>query len=293
MIRSLHEKKLLPKDDQIISQLQKSFSKACGNVASGISSSAAFVTLKRRQLLLSHVVPSVSDAQKRNLLSDPFFQTGSLFSSSSVEPARSAARDLSLFMPHLKASSSTTPACRLGYSSSAAQRGPARSSSAQSFHAVCFRSLQGFQRLIFLLLFALLLLPPLRVSLALPLRCPGLVRILVSLQFAPGFFSGLFSSSFLRCSCCLRCGSLCFPSASASSFIAFVGSTPQPGYAQAYAPLSGTSTTPSVLLSQCLVRVLLSFGWGLWLRSIPVLWLRFLRLSFLPFACLRLRWCLP
>ena len=88
LIRSLHEKKLLPKDDQIISQLQKSFSKACGNVASGISSSAAFVTLKRRQLLLSHVVPSVSDAQKRNLLSDPFFQTGSLFSSSSVEAAR-------------------------------------------------------------------------------------------------------------------------------------------------------------------------------------------------------------
>ena len=80
LIHSFHEKHLLPKDDQIISQLQKSFSKACGNVASGISSSAAFVTLKRRQLLLSHVVPSVSDAQKRNLLSDPFFQTGSLFS---------------------------------------------------------------------------------------------------------------------------------------------------------------------------------------------------------------------
>ena len=132
LIRSLHEKKLLPKDDQIISQLLKSFSKARGNVASGISSSAAFVTLKRRQLLLSHVVPSVSDAQKRNLLSDPFFQTGSLFSSSSVEAARSAARDLSLFKPHLKASSSTTPARRSGYSSSAAQRGPARSSSAQS-----------------------------------------------------------------------------------------------------------------------------------------------------------------
>ena len=132
LIRSLHEKKLLPKDDQIISQLQKSFSKACGNVASGISSSAAFVTLKRRQLILSHVVPSVSDAQKRNLLSDPFFQTGSLFSSSSVEAAHSAARDLSLFKPHLKASSSTTQARRSDYSSSSAQRGPARSSSAQS-----------------------------------------------------------------------------------------------------------------------------------------------------------------
>ena len=73
LIRSLHEKKLLPMDDPVISQLQKSFSKACGYVASCLTSNAAFVTLKRRQLLLSHVVPSVSDAQKRNLLSDPFF----------------------------------------------------------------------------------------------------------------------------------------------------------------------------------------------------------------------------
>ena len=132
VIRSLHEKKLLPKDDPVISQLQKSFSKACGNVASCMTSSAAFVTLKRRQLLLSHVVPSVSDAQKRNLLSDPFFQTSSLFSAASVEAARSAARDLSLFKPHLKASSSTTPSRRPAYSSSSAQRGPARSSSRQS-----------------------------------------------------------------------------------------------------------------------------------------------------------------
>ena len=44
--------------------------------------------------------------------------------------------------------------------------------------------------------------------------------------------------------------------------------------------------------SLCLVRVLLSFGRGLWLRSIPVLWLRFLRLLFITFACLRLCWCL-
>ena len=80
LIRSLHEKKLLLKDDPVISQLRQSFSKACGNVASCMTSSAAFVTLKRRPLLLSHVVPSVSDAQKRNLLSDPFFQTSSLFS---------------------------------------------------------------------------------------------------------------------------------------------------------------------------------------------------------------------
>ena len=73
-----------------------------------MTSSAAFVTMKRRQLLLSHVVPSVSEAQKRNLLSDPFFQTVSLFDASSVESARSAARDLSLFKPHLKASASSS-----------------------------------------------------------------------------------------------------------------------------------------------------------------------------------------
>ena len=108
LIKALHEKKLLPKDDPVISQLQKSFSKACSNVTSGLAANTAFVTMKRRQLLLSRVVPSVSEAQKRNLLSDPFFQTGSLFDASSVESARSAARDLSLFKPHLKASSSTS-----------------------------------------------------------------------------------------------------------------------------------------------------------------------------------------
>ena len=132
LIRSLHEKKLLPMDDPVISQLQKSFSKACGNVASCLTSDAPFVTLKRRQLLLSHVVPSVSDAQKRSLLSDPFFQTSSLFSASSVEAARSAARDLSLFKPHLKASSSTNQPRRPTYSSSSAQRGSARHSSRPS-----------------------------------------------------------------------------------------------------------------------------------------------------------------
>ena len=60
-IRYLRDRNLLPKEDQIISQLKKSFSKACGNLASGLSSSAIFVTLKRRQLPLSHMVPSVSD----------------------------------------------------------------------------------------------------------------------------------------------------------------------------------------------------------------------------------------
>ena len=125
-------KKLLPKDDPVISQLQKSFSKACSSMATGLASNTAFITMKRRQLLLSHVVPSVSEAQKRNLLSDPFFQTGSLFDASSVESARSAARDLSLFKPHLKASSSSSQSRRQCPSSYSAQRGSARQSSRPS-----------------------------------------------------------------------------------------------------------------------------------------------------------------
>ena len=97
LLKSLHLKSLLPKDDPVISQLQKSFSKACSNVASGMTTSAAFLTMKRRQLLLSHVVPSVSEAQKRNLLADPFFQTSSLFdastsSSQTRRPSSSSSR---------------------------------------------------------------------------------------------------------------------------------------------------------------------------------------------------------
>ena len=132
LLKSLHLKSLLPKDDPVISQLQKSFSKACSNVASGMTTSAAFLTMKRRQLLLSHVVPSVSEAQKRNLLADPFFQTSSLFDASSLESARSAARDMSLFKPHLKASTSSSQARRQGPSSSSSRRGSARQFSGPS-----------------------------------------------------------------------------------------------------------------------------------------------------------------
>ena len=132
LLKSLHQKKLLPKDDPVITQLQNSFSKACSSLASSMTSSTAFVTMKRRQLLLSHVVPSVSEAQKRNLLSDPFFQTGSLFDASSVESARSAARDLSLFKLHLKASSSSSQSRRQRPSSSSGRRGFARQFSGPS-----------------------------------------------------------------------------------------------------------------------------------------------------------------
>ena len=132
ILKSFHLKGLLPKDDPVLSQLQKSFSKATNNIASALTSSAAFLTLKRRQLLLSHVVPSVSDAQKRNLLADPFFQTSSLFDASSLESARSAARDMSLFKPHLKASTSSSQGRRQGPSASSHRRGAARQYSGAS-----------------------------------------------------------------------------------------------------------------------------------------------------------------
>ena len=132
LLKSLHLKNLLPKDDPVISQLQKSFSKACSNVASGMIAGAAFLTMKRRQLLLSHVVPSVFEAQKRNLLADPFFQTSSLFDASSLESARSAARDMSLFKPHLKASTSSSQGRRQGPSSASSRRASARQYSGPS-----------------------------------------------------------------------------------------------------------------------------------------------------------------
>ena len=132
ILKSLHLKSLLPKEDPVLSQLQKSFSKATNNIASALTSSTAFLTLKRRQLLLSHVVPSVSEAQKRNLLADPFFQTSSLFDASSLESARSAARDMSLFKPHLKASTSSSQGRRQGPSTSSHRRGAARQYSGAS-----------------------------------------------------------------------------------------------------------------------------------------------------------------
>ena len=60
-------------------------------------------------------------------------------------------------------------------------------------------------------LFALLLLAPLRVSMALPLRCLGLLRLLVYMQFCSRVLQGFqrpLLLLLLRCSSCLRCGSL-------------------------------------------------------------------------------------
>ena len=99
----------IPKGDPLFDQFQQSISKVSENIASAISSSAAFVTLKRRETYLSHVVPSVTEAQKRKLLSDPLFNTRDLFSTSSLDAARQAARDVSLYKLHLQPKPSISP----------------------------------------------------------------------------------------------------------------------------------------------------------------------------------------
>ena len=117
-------------------------------------------------------------------------------------------------------------------------------SEAPCLPAVILLGTPGFQRPLLLLLFALLLLTPLRVSLTFP-----------RLQLAPYLVLLALLRLMLHCLGPLRL----LPS---SSLSVWLGS---------YCP----------------------FAPGLLLWSLPVLWLRFLRLSFLTFDCLRLRWCLP
>ena len=66
-------------DDPLLDQFQRSFSRGAENVAAALASTTAFVTTKRRESFLSHMVPSVTDAQKRKLLSDPIFDQKDLF----------------------------------------------------------------------------------------------------------------------------------------------------------------------------------------------------------------------
>ena len=84
-------------DDPLLDQFQRSFSRGAENVAAALASTAAFVTAKRRESFLSHMFPSVTDAQKRKLLSDPVFDQKDLFAPASIEAAREAARDFSLY----------------------------------------------------------------------------------------------------------------------------------------------------------------------------------------------------
>ena len=49
-------------DDPLLDQFQRSFSRGAENVAASMASAAAFVTTKRRESFLSHMVPSVTNA---------------------------------------------------------------------------------------------------------------------------------------------------------------------------------------------------------------------------------------
>ena len=110
-------------------QFLRSFSRGAENVAAGMASAAAFVTTKRRESFLSHMVPSVTDAQKRKLLSDPLFNQKDLFAPASIEAAREAARDVSLYRgAQSRPSTSSGTTQRRSFSSSSSSRGHPHSS---------------------------------------------------------------------------------------------------------------------------------------------------------------------
>ena len=111
-------------DDPLLDQFQRSFSRGAENVAAALASTTAFVTTKRRESFLSHMVPSVTDAQKRELLSDPIFGQKDL-----LAPAREAARDVSLYRgAQSRPSTSSGSTQRRPFSSSSSSRGRPQSS---------------------------------------------------------------------------------------------------------------------------------------------------------------------
>ena len=97
LFRFLGDSGCCPMDDPLLDQFQRSFSRGAENVATVLTSTTTFVSAKRRQSFLSHMFPSVTDAQKRKLLSDPLFDQKDLFAPASIEAAREAARDFSLY----------------------------------------------------------------------------------------------------------------------------------------------------------------------------------------------------
>ena len=99
-------------------------SRGTENVAASMASAVAFVTTKRRESFLSHMVLSVTEAQKRKLLSDPLFQQRDLFAPATLEAARHAARDVSLYKgAQSRPSTSSGTTQRRPFSSSSASRG--------------------------------------------------------------------------------------------------------------------------------------------------------------------------
>ena len=84
----------------------------------------AFVVTRRGESFLSHMVPSVTEAQNRNLLSDPIFQQGDLFAPATLDAARHSARDVSLYKgAQSRPSTSSETTQRRPFSSFSASRG--------------------------------------------------------------------------------------------------------------------------------------------------------------------------
>ena len=116
-------------DDPLLDQFQRSFSRGTENVAAGMASAVAFVTTKRRESFFSHMIPSVTDTQKRKLLLDPLFHQKDLFAPTTIEAARQAARDVSLYRgAQSRASTSSGATQRRPFSSSSSSRGRPHSS---------------------------------------------------------------------------------------------------------------------------------------------------------------------
>ena len=129
LFRFLGDSGCCPMDDPLLDQFQRSFSRGVENVAAALASTTAFVTAKRRESFLSHMVPSVTDAQKRKLLSDPIFDQKDLFAPASIEAAREAARDVSLYRgAQSRPSTSSGSTQRRQFSSSSSSRGRPHSS---------------------------------------------------------------------------------------------------------------------------------------------------------------------
>ena len=123
LFRFLGDSGCCPMDDPLLDQFQRSFSRGAENVAAALASTTAFVTAKRRESFLTHMVPSVTDAQKRKLLSDPLFDQKDLFAPASIEAAREAARDVSLYRGAQSRPSTSSGSNQRRHFSSSASRG--------------------------------------------------------------------------------------------------------------------------------------------------------------------------
>ena len=83
--------------NQFMSDFRKLLNKSFDTNASFAAFNTGWVSLKRREAYLQHLYPSVTSAQKRDLLSDPLFTQRSLFSPTSVAQAKESARDVTVY----------------------------------------------------------------------------------------------------------------------------------------------------------------------------------------------------